>query len=133
MSEAAAGGARPVGSTVPASALGDGSMVRGRSPTEKLFAGLEFAEPSTVDDAVEEQGGLGSHNEDGESVEPEAPADLEAAEPEEADDDYLPEGKGTKENPLTVKDLPQDRFVEVKVDGKKEVVDLRDAVNGYVR
>lgn len=129
---------------VPASALGDGSASRGLSPSDKLFAklGNDFQEPSTIDDAIGDQGGLGGADEGEPSVEDERAArgqgtDEEEPEPElgeePGEDDYLPEGKGSRDNPLTVKDLPQDKFIKVKVDGKEEIVDLRDAVSGYIR
>lgn len=124
---------------VPATALGDGTGARGKSPSEKLFESLgnDFAEPSTINDAIDEQGGLGGDDEP--SVEEERAARGQGDEEPEvdgdegADDDYLPEGKGSRDNPLTVKDLPQDKYIKVKVDGKEEVVDLRDCVDGYVR
>ncbi len=64
---------------------------------------------------------------------PDAGEELEEAPEEDATDDGLPAGKGTRDNPLTIKDLPEDRFVKVKVDGEEQTVDLRDAVNGYIR
>lgn len=44
-----------------------------------------------------------------------------------------PEGKGTKEAPLTLKDLPSDLFVELTVNGEKIAVDLKEAGKGYMR
>lgn len=40
--------------------------------------------------------------------------------------------RGSRENPLTAKDLPADIHVQVKVDGKKETVLLKDALDSYV-
>ena len=81
----------------------------------KLPAKSKLQEPRGDNEPVEEE------EDDCEAKEQEA---------EEAEDDPLPKGKGTKENPLSVKDLPEDRFVKVKVDGEEHTVDLRDAVNG---
>jgi hypothetical protein len=82
------------------------------------------APPPSLDDDGEET--------ESEELEADAVLDPESDDAEE-EDDLLPKGKGSKDNPLAVKDLPTDKFVMVKVDGKEEVVDLRDAVNGYIR
>lgn len=71
---------------------------------------------------------------------PEAAEEPEEAEPEieaaaEEEEPLLPRGKGTREEPLTIKDLPDDKlFLELKVDGEKVVVSMREAVEGaYLR
>lgn len=56
--------------------------------------------------------------------------------PEEDEDEapLLPPGKGSRENPLTLKDLPKDKFLKVKIDGKTTLVNLAEAVEGaYMR
>jgi hypothetical protein len=64
----------------------------------------------------------------------EEPSAAELDGDEEPEAPLLPNGKGTKENPLTLKDLPKDKFLEVKIDGQKVVVDLAEAVEGaYMR
>lgn len=47
--------------------------------------------------------------------------------------EVLPEGKGQKEQPYALTDLPEDRFVEIQVDGAKEVVSLRELASGHIR
>lgn len=85
-----------------------------REPPEEALDGDEL--PEAVDPALED-----------------APLEAVAPDPEE-DDGLLPQGKGTRENPLTIKDLPKDKFLEVKIDGQKVVVDLAEAVEGaYMR
>ncbi len=49
----------------------------------------------------------------------------EAPEPQRESDE------GTRKKPYTRDDLPEDRFIEVKVDGQKQVVPLRELVDGY--
>lgn len=44
-----------------------------------------------------------------------------------------PEGKGTKDAPLTLRDLPEELFVELSVNGEKVTVDLKEAGRGYMR
>lgn len=46
----------------------------------------------------------------------------------------VPDGKGTKDAPLTLKDLPDGLFVELPINGQKVVVDLKDeAAKGIMR
>jgi cytochrome c1 len=60
-----------------------------------------------------------------------------APEPEQAGEkgvlEALPEQKGQKEKPYLLTDLPEDRFIEIKVDGAKEVVSLRELASGHIR
>jgi hypothetical protein len=56
----------------------------------------------------------------------------EGDEDEEADDEPEPT-KGTKADPLTVNDLPEDRFIKLKIDGKEETVSLRELADGHIR
>jgi hypothetical protein len=65
-----------------------------------------------------------------------SPVDQSASEePPELYDDETPElaGKGSKEDPLAVQDLQEDRFIKIKIDGNEEVVSLRELGNGYIR
>ena len=41
--------------------------------------------------------------------------------------------RGTKEDPISVKDLPADKFIKLKIDGKEETVSLRELGDGYIR
>jgi hypothetical protein len=55
-------------------------------------------------------------------------------EQEEEEAPLLPPGKGTRENPLTLKDLPKDKFIKVKIDGVTSCVNLVEALEGtYMR
>lgn len=48
--------------------------------------------------------------------------------------EILPSTKGTREDPLTLKDLPEDKWIKVKVDGETQLVSLREAMEGaYLR
>ncbi len=49
--------------------------------------------------------------------------------PEHAEQDT----RGSQEDPFTVKDLPDDKFIEVKVDGQKTIVPLSELASGYIR
>jgi hypothetical protein len=40
--------------------------------------------------------------------------------------------RGSKEEPFSVKDLPADKFIELKVDGEKKVVSLAELASGYI-
>jgi hypothetical protein len=62
---------------------------------------------------------------------PEPQPEAEPDEPEKPQ--FGPKDKGTKEKPLHVKDLPEDRFLKIRVNGEDEVVSLRDAVRGFIR
>lgn len=59
----------------------------------------------------------------------EGEADPEADDGAHADDDT----RGTEAEPFSVKDLPSDRFIELKVDGEKLVVPLSELASGYIR
>jgi hypothetical protein len=52
-------------------------------------------------------------------------------EPEEARP--WPKDKGTRDKPLELKELPEDVFVRVKIDGQKDVVNLKEYASGIVR
>jgi hypothetical protein len=81
---------------------------------------------------ADEQSDAGEH---GPVAEPEAEeqpeeqgdAERESAEQEEHDP------RGSKDEPFTVKDLPKDKFIELKVDGERVVVSLEEMGAGYIR
>lgn len=57
---------------------------------------------------------------------------------QEAEDDGEGEAaqehtRGSKEDPFTVKDLPKDKFIELKVDGERTTVSLSELADGYIR
>lgn len=47
--------------------------------------------------------------------------------------DALPEAKGQRDKPFALTDLPEDRYIEIKIDGAKEVVSLRELASGHIR
>lgn len=56
------------------------------------------------------------------------------AKPAEPEPEPLLGTKGTREDPLTLKDLPEDKWLKVKVDGELQLVNLREALEGsYLR
>lgn len=63
----------------------------------------------------------------------------EQPEPEETDEEpatkawSVPDGKGGKDAPLSLKELPEELFVELSVNGEKVTVDLKEAARGYMR
>ncbi len=74
-----------------------------------------------------------------EEDEQDAPGDLDEEgdeqeeEPAREDDVEEHESRGSKDEPFKVKDLPADKFIELKVDGEKTVVSLKELANGYIR
>jgi hypothetical protein len=77
--------------------------------------------------------------EDEEDEEPLAAADDETEPETEAETEpeskawSVPDGKGSKDAPLTLKDLPDELFVELAINGEKVTVDLKEAGRGYMR
>lgn len=69
--------------------------------------------------------------------EPDEEAPLEPAEPQPGEDEPEPDEEastqGSRDEPFTIKDLPEDKYIEVKVDGEKVVVSLKEALSGYIR
>lgn len=45
----------------------------------------------------------------------------------------LPKDRGTQDKPYSVKDLPDDKFVQVKIDGKPATVSMKELASGYIR
>lgn len=74
-------------------------------------------------DEQEEQPLTGDGEEAGSEDEDETTHDSDVEEHDE---------RGSKEEPFTVKDLPADRFIELKVDGEKVVVPLSELARGYI-
>jgi hypothetical protein len=54
-------------------------------------------------------------------------------EPEEDDDAEPEDTRGSKEEPFSIKDLPADKYVKIKVDGEDMVVSARELADGYTR
>jgi hypothetical protein len=75
-----------------------------------------------ADAEVEEPLGTDAEDEDDEHGEQDADGDAETHDP-----------RGSKEEPFSVKDLPADKFIELKVDGEKTVVSLSELAAGYIR
>jgi hypothetical protein len=53
----------------------------------------------------------------------------------DGDEEGAEEGheRGSKDDPFSVKDLPKDKFIEIKVDGEKTTVSLSELADGYIR
>lgn len=54
----------------------------------------------------------------------------EEGEPGEED---VHDTRGSKKEPFSVKDLPADKFIEVKIDGEKLTIPLSELAHGYIR
>ena len=59
--------------------------------------------------------------------------DAQDAQGEEGAEQGEDDTRGTQADPFTVKDLPSDKYIEVKIDGQKEVVPLSELASGYIR
>lgn len=138
MSESAsngAGGGAPAqggGSSVPPNLLTGKKLtdffMDGQSPEEPKKPAQEFTKrPQSITEAEAEQAADEPINEQQAAVQGETEAG------ESGVLDALPEGKGQKDLPFAIADLPEDRFVEIKVDGEKEVVSLRELAAGHIR
>lgn len=65
---------------------------------------------------------------------PDAAAAFDGDEGEGDEGEHEPEStRGTQEDPYSVKELPDDRYIEIKVDGEKKAVSLREMAEGYTR
>lgn len=121
---AAAGTGAPAGGSLDS--LVDSAF--GAMEADGLLEGLEGAgEPGKVKakpkaDPEQEEPQEGA----GEGEEPEL--ELEGEEGDEEADT-----RGTREDPISVKDLPEDRFIKLKIDGREETVSLRELGDGYIR
>ncbi len=139
MSESAsngAGGGAPAqggGSSVPPNLLTGKKLtdffMDGQSPEEPKKPAQEFTKrPQSITEAEAEQAADEPINEQQASVQAETEVAGEAGVLE-----ALPEGKGQKDAPYAIADLPEDRFIEIKVDGEKEIVSLRELASGHIR
>lgn len=113
------GGAAPGKSSVSVDALADGALA---AMAEDLGEGAQ--EPAEGAEAPEPAEDPGAAEE----------AQETAAEGDEwADEQDADDLGGTKEKPWSINDLPTDKFVQVKIDGKMEAVPLRELADGYIR
>lgn len=109
--------------------------VRGKAPAP-LKKGDQDSDPEADGDGEESPSGSrrGPGEEGGEDGA--SDADDEAAEHERGDEES-PEAehdtRGSKEDPFTVKDLPKDKFIELKIDGEKVVVSMDELGASYIR
>jgi hypothetical protein len=58
---------------------------------------------------------------------------LEPAEGDELELEAEEDTRGTKAEPLSIKDLPDDRFIKLKINGEEAVVSLRELADGHIR
>ncbi len=72
-------------------------------------------------------------DEDPSTGEPDDEGDEEEAQEASDEDGVEHDPRGSKEEPFKVKDLPADKFIELKVDGEKVVVSLKELASGYIR
>lgn len=93
-----------------------------RATPGELAAERQQAKAKQSEEQVEEEQSLEEQPEEAAAADEETEAEQDAP--------LLPPGKGTRETPLTIKDIPKDKFIEVKVDGQKMVVDLAEALDG---
>lgn len=131
-----AGGGAPQqgGSSVPPNLLSGKKLtdffMDGQPPEESAKPAQEFAKrPKSVAESEADQAGDEPINEQQASVQ----AETEELAGEGGVLEALPEGKGQKETPYAIADLPEDRFIEIKVDGEKEIVSLRELASGHIR
>ena len=85
--------------------------------------------------AAEPEGpGAEEPDEDEEQALPGAAEDDEAQEGAEGDgeDEEAHDTRGSKDEPFSVKDLPADKFIQLKVDGEKVTVSLRELGDSYI-
>ncbi len=61
------------------------------------------------------------------------PAAKDEADEPKAAKGVLPPDRGTEDKPYTVNDLPGDRFVKLKIDGKEQTLPMRELADGYIR
>lgn len=105
-------------------ALTDAGPANDNAP-EKVRRKPKAPEADEPDESGEQMP-VGEPDDEGEEEEqPEAEA--EGAEEDEHD------SRGSKDDPFTVKDLPKDRYIEIKVDGEKAVVSFDELASGYIR
>jgi hypothetical protein len=77
-------------------------------------------------DQGEEEDGAGESDEEGDEGEQQQTT-------EDEDDGEEHDARGSKDEPFTVKDLPANKFIELKVDGEKTVVSFKELATGYIR
>lgn len=92
---------------------------------ETRAGGRDFGTDADDDEPVERKPRKPREAEDNSEPPPEAALGADDAPPEHESDE------GTKKKPYVRDDLPEDRFVKVKVDGQETVVSLRDLADGY--
>jgi hypothetical protein len=61
------------------------------------------------------------------------PAARDDAEEPKTAKGVLPTDRGTEDKPYTVNDLPGDKFVKLKIDGKEQTLPMRELADGYIR
>ncbi len=111
------------------------ALDEGLSPDNDNVAPAPGKRRPAREPAAEPEGpGAEESDEDEEQALPGATEDDETEEGAEdgAEDEDAHDTRGSKENPFTVKDLPKNLHVQVKVDGEKVTVPLHEALDGYI-
>lgn len=94
-----------------------------------FMAGKKKGASDPTEEEDSEESPEGDSEEGGEDAEGEGLGEVGAEEPDE------PEVKlgGSREKPIKHNDLPDDQFVEISIDGQKEVLSVKDLARGHMR
>lgn len=140
MSESAAPSSNGSGSNLPPNLLSGSKLtdylMQGQEPAEEPQkpAQQQFTKPpKSVSEAQADAEAADDApiNVQQASVQRESPGEQEAG--EHGMLEFLPDGRGQKDVPFKLTDLPEDRYIEIKIDGEKEVVSLRELASGHIR
>ncbi len=139
--------------SIPDSGSSNGVERVERGPSSPSKSTTESLVDSALD-ALQEIGGPGEERptrreKSPERHRPDAPAEDEQEEealPGEGEDEAEEEGdepaheheveeheRGSRSEPFSVKDLPEDRFIKLKIDGEEAVVSFKELAEGHIR
>lgn len=106
----------------------------GAATVDSLVDGALGAMAEDAQEAQEGAEGAETAEDPGEGEEGQEDGLEDPGEGEEGEEDDRATSKGSKADPFTVKDLPEDRYIKVKIDGgKEEAVSMRELADGYIR
>lgn len=112
-------------SSAPTAPSGDGGPISADSLVDSALSAMEADGFLSKLEATPEELAAQAEPADGDG-------ELEPAIEEESDDEPV-STKGAKDDPFTEKDLPEDKYVRIKVDGVEEVVSLKEALKAGIR
>lgn len=112
------------------SGLGDGTNEIARDPTAPRKGKRPAREPAAEPEAPDAEEADEDEEEDlaGTAEEDEGEDGAEDA----SEDEEPHDTRGSKEDPFSVKELPSDKYIQLKVDGEKVTVSLRELADGYI-